>query len=136
MSYYPAAASHYSQHQPVVYAPSHQSHHVPYASTSGYYEQPVVYGPQSGGYHPTPVIVTTSDGHSHRRRRSHHHHHHHHSLTWGERLRRFFGFGNRHYKIKSRNSSWGFLGRSRRRRYTDAVTGREVDRHGREIYTV
>lgn len=57
MSYYPAAASHYSQHQPIVYTPSHQSHHVPYASTSGYYEQPVVYGPQSGGYQPTPVIV-------------------------------------------------------------------------------
>ncbi|KAE9399039.1 hypothetical protein BT96DRAFT_710479 [Gymnopus androsaceus JB14] len=36
----------------------------------------------------------------------------------------------------SRNSSWGFLGRSRSRRYIDARTGSEVDRHGRPVYRV
>ncbi|KAJ3987220.1 hypothetical protein F5890DRAFT_843658 [Lentinula detonsa] len=160
-SYYPTHGSHVSHHhEPVIYTSSHHSHGVPYATSGSqqYYSQPT-YGGENVVYVPTH---SSSHGHSHR---SHHynvapttgyatedgHRHHRRSrhrsrntytdtrhLTFGERIRRFFGFGpkHHHYKHKSRSSSWGFLGRSRRRRYMDARTGAEVDRHGRPVYRV
>ncbi|KAJ3824577.1 hypothetical protein EV361DRAFT_230641 [Lentinula raphanica] len=159
-SYYPSQGSHVSHHhhhQPVVYTSSHHSHGVPYTGSQQYYSQPtyggdnVVYVPthssshghshRSHHYSVAPTTYATEDGHRHHRRSRHRsrpaytdtRH-----LTFGERIRRFFGFGpkHQHYKHKSRNSSWGFLGRSRRRRYMDARTGAEVDRHGRPVYRV
>ncbi|KAF8895958.1 hypothetical protein CPB85DRAFT_1329173 [Mucidula mucida] len=154
--YYPSPGSH-----------SHHGHHgsqvaysqAPYAST-GYPDNGVVYVPTSGrrhhhsssGYTTTvapqvvaPQVITYAlqSSHSGHRSRRHHHsssHHHHssHRLTLGERIARFFGFGNssRHYKYRSRNESWGFLGHGRRRRYRDAYTGQEVDRKGRPVIRV
>ncbi len=89
-----------------------------------------------------PIYALQSSHSGHRSRRHHHssshHHHSSHRLTLGERIARFFGFGNssRHYKYRSRNESWGFLGHGRRRRYRDAYTGQEVDRKGRPVIRV
>jgi len=145
---------------------SHRSHHDSYAQPvmySGSYPQQDPYGhlavPGSGYGH--TVLVPSSSGRSRSRSRSRRRHHYepqivqtggvamlpdrrhrHHSsyrhLTLGERIRRFFGFAPRHpgVKIKSSHSNWGFLGRSRRRRYVDAHTGMEVDKRGRPIYRV
>ncbi|KAF9055177.1 hypothetical protein BDZ89DRAFT_1152971 [Hymenopellis radicata] len=134
----------------------------PYAAT-GYPDNGVVYVPthssgsrhrrhryhSSSGYTTTvapqvvaPQVITVPSSHGHRSRRHHHsssnHHHSSHGLTLGERIARFFGFGHssRHYKYGSRNESWGFLGRGRRRRYRDAYTGQEVDRKGRPVIRV
>ncbi|KAL4268859.1 hypothetical protein AB1N83_002028 [Pleurotus pulmonarius] len=62
-------------------------------------------------------------------------------LSFTDRLRRFFGFAPRSvdgvkYKHQGKYSSWGFLGRSKRRRYVDARTGAEVDKRGRPVYRV
>ncbi|KAJ3937367.1 MAG: hypothetical protein NXY57DRAFT_638609 [Lentinula lateritia] len=162
-SYYPSQGSHVSHHhhEPVIYTSSHHSHGVPYVPSGSqqYHSQPsyggenVVYVPthssshghghRSHHYSTAPVTVyAAEDGHRHRRRSKHRPHATYTTdtrhLTFGERIRRFFGFGPKHrqYKHKSRNSSWGFLGRSRRRRYMDARTGGEVDRHGRPVYRV
>ncbi|KAE9410408.1 hypothetical protein BT96DRAFT_912599 [Gymnopus androsaceus JB14] len=145
---------------------SHHGMPQPYAASGSqqYYNQPayggndvVIVPPSHAGsshghrpHHYTVAPSTTmysnaDDGRRHHRRSRHHRPHHshshstdHHHLSFGERLRRFFGFGPKHrtYRHKSRNSSWGFLGRSRRRRYMDARTGAEVDRHGRPVYRV
>ncbi|KAK0206477.1 hypothetical protein DFS33DRAFT_1272945 [Desarmillaria ectypa] len=158
--YYPTQPSY--QPQPVVYSSSHRSHN--YSPSAAYY--PTTYAGSYGGdnvvYIPshsssrrhrqgtnimpttagTQVItVPSSSRHGHRHHRRHHggshHHSSHHRPTIGERIARFFGFGrSRYYKPKSRNSFWGFLGRSRRRRYVDARTGAEVDKKGRPIYRV
>ncbi|KAK0490950.1 hypothetical protein IW261DRAFT_1556115 [Armillaria novae-zelandiae] len=157
--YYPTQPSY--QPQPVVYTSSHRSHS--YSPSAAYYPttHPGTYGGNNVVYIPshssssrhrhgttimpdtagTQVItVPSSSRHGHRHHRRHHgsSHHHHSSrhLTIGERIARFFGFGRSRYKIKSRNSSWGFLGRSRRRRYVDARTGAEVDKKGRPVYRV
>ncbi|KAJ7129757.1 hypothetical protein C8R44DRAFT_850812 [Mycena epipterygia] len=154
MSYYPSQGS-YAQ-QPV-YSTGHRSHghhhSTPYNGSAAYYEgqqpsyggQNVVYVPGHSSSHrsrrhhgPTVItgaqVVSSSGGRHHRSGRHHHSSHHH--LSLGERIRRFFGFGPKHYRHKSSDSSWGFLGRSRRRKYTDARTGGEVDRHGRPVYRV
>jgi len=71
-----------------------------------------------------------------------HHHHQHHQhpryhLTFGERLRRFFGLAPRGpFKYRHNRGTWGFMGYSRKPRYTDAYTGAEVDRKGRYVYRV
>ncbi|KAJ6539278.1 hypothetical protein B0H19DRAFT_351913 [Mycena capillaripes] len=148
MSYYPTQASYA---QPAVYSTSHRGHGH-HSSNPGYYEQGGSYGGQNVVYVPThssshrsrhhhhgPTVISggtvvTSGGRHHR-----HHggrHHSHHRLSLGDRIRRFFGFGPRHYRHKSSDSSWGFLGRSRRRKYVDARSGAEVDRHGRQVYRV
>ncbi|KAJ6515963.1 hypothetical protein C8R45DRAFT_225252 [Mycena sanguinolenta] len=155
-SYYPTQASYA---QPVVYSTGgHRSHG--HHSSSAYYEQPsshyggqnVVYVPGHSSSHshrsrhnhnPTIVpagatVVTSSGGRHHRHHGRHHrdHGHHHHRLSWADRIRRFFGMDRSRYRHKSSDSSWGFLGRSRRRKYVDARSGAEVDRHGRQIYRV
>ncbi|ESK97639.1 hypothetical protein Moror_17501 [Moniliophthora roreri MCA 2997] len=164
-SYYPTQGTHYSHRSrrshhstPVVYASTHPSHHgVPaVAASQAYYPQTthgggnnVVYVPTHSsssrhGHHtvvPSYVVSSGSRHHgSHHHESSHHHHHHHRRPTLGERIRNFFSFGRRRhqprYKVKSANSSWGFLGRSRRRRYVDMRTGEEVDRRGRRVYNV
>ena len=73
----------------------------------------------------------------------HHHGYHGHyggyyRLSIADRIRRFFGLPlkSSNVKYEPRTSSWGFLGFSRPRRYTDARTGQEVDRRGRPIYRV
>ncbi|KAJ6614312.1 hypothetical protein B0H10DRAFT_2045652 [Mycena sp. CBHHK59/15] len=150
MSYYPSQGS-YAQ---PMYSSSHRGHgyhqspSMPYASGGAYYGEQPSYGGQNVVYvpghssshrsrHHAPQVVTgtvlTGSG-------RHHHGRHHHSsnrhLSFGERIRRFFGFGRKRYHHKSSDSSWGFLGRSRRRRYVDARSGAEVDRHGRQVYRV
>ncbi|KAJ7179926.1 hypothetical protein C8R43DRAFT_971209 [Mycena crocata] len=150
MSYYPTQASYA---QPVYSSSGHRSHgyhhSTPHAGSAGYYEQPGSYGGQN-------VVYVPGHSSSHRSRHHHgptvvagtqvvtssgHHHHHgrhrsHHRLSLADRIRRFFGFGGRHYRHKSSDSSWGFLGRSKRRKYVDARSGAEVDRHGRQVYRV
>ncbi|KAJ7667953.1 hypothetical protein DFH06DRAFT_1126628 [Mycena polygramma] len=144
MSYYPAQQS-YAQ---PAYSTGHRGHGY-HSSSAGYYEQPASYGGQNvvyvpghssthrsrhHGHHHQPTVVTgtvvTSSGRHHR------HHGSHRRLTLGERIRRFFGFGPKRYRHKSSDSSWGFLGRSHRRKYVDARSGAEVDRHGRQVYRV
>ncbi|KAF8231859.1 hypothetical protein L208DRAFT_1423363 [Tricholoma matsutake] len=157
-TYYPSQGSHYSHHAPpVVYTSSSHGH-----SSHGhgdYYPQPpnpgVIYS-----YAPSHSSRRSSSRHRH-----HHHHHRqpprvvttapvmmqpstHHSsyhhgghpyydVSFGERVRRFFGLAPRGpFKYKSNKGSWGFLGWSRRPRYADAATGVEVDRKGRPIYRV
>jgi len=53
-----------------------------------------------------------------------------------DRIRWFVGCAPRGVRLKSDRGSWGFMGYSHRQRYLDAVTGMEVDRHGRPIYRV
>ncbi|KAJ7507730.1 hypothetical protein B0H11DRAFT_1968360 [Mycena galericulata] len=157
MSYYPSQGS-YAQPG---YSTGHRSHgyNHGYNQSAPYsgYEQPGSYGGQPGSYGGQNVVYVPGHSSSHR---SHHHHgptvisgtqvvsssgRHHHGrhhrsshrhLSLGERIRRFFGFGHKRYRHKSNNSSWGFLGRSRRPKYVDARSGAEVDRHGRQIYRV
>ncbi|KAJ7498988.1 hypothetical protein FB451DRAFT_1203807 [Mycena latifolia] len=144
MSYYPAQSS-YVQHG---YSDGHRSHGYHHSAPSAaYYEQPASYGGQNVVYVPghssshrsrhhhgptvvAGTVVTSSGRHHGRSHRSHRH------LSLGDRIRRFFGFGHKHYRHKSSDSSWGFLGRSRRRKYVDARSGAEVDRHGRQVYRV
>ncbi|KAJ7068203.1 hypothetical protein C8F01DRAFT_1117279 [Mycena amicta] len=135
MSYYPAQGSYAA---PVAYTTSHRSH----GYHQSQYEQPnVVYTTPTytsthrsrHHRHHQPTVVTGTVVSSGRHHRSHGHHHGH--LSLGERIRRFFGFRPRHHRHKS-SSSWGFLGRSRPRRYVDARTGGEVDRKGRPVYRV
>ncbi|KAG5641400.1 hypothetical protein DXG03_005336 [Asterophora parasitica] len=58
-------------------------------------------------------------------------------VSFGERIRRFFGLAPRGpFKYRNNKGMWGFLGYSRRQRYSDARTGAEVDRQGRPIYRV
>ncbi|KIK06769.1 hypothetical protein K443DRAFT_674054 [Laccaria amethystina LaAM-08-1] len=113
------------------------------ASTEYYQPGGVMYVPSSGSrrHHrhyddrvpqvasvAAPVILQPS---------SHGGHHYHHHYSFGERLRRFFGLAPRSgVRYKSDRSGWGFLGYSRRQRYTDARTGAEVDRQGRPVYRV
>ncbi|KAJ7228730.1 hypothetical protein GGX14DRAFT_538838 [Mycena pura] len=150
MSYYPPQHSYAQTPYP---STSHHGHGHGYQPSNGYYEQPASYGGQNvvyvpthssshrsrrhrHGHEPTVIsgtVVTSSGG---RHRHHGHHGHGHRRPTIGERIRRFFGFGSRHYRYKSGESSWGFLGRSRRRKYVDARTGAEVDRHGRQVYRV
>ncbi|KAJ7179186.1 hypothetical protein C8R46DRAFT_1187589 [Mycena filopes] len=147
MSYYPTQNSYA---QPVYSSGGHRSHHGHgyHQSGGGYYEQQPSYGggnvvvvpthSSSRRHHHGPTVVsgttvvTSSGRHGHHR---HGRHGSHHRPSLGERIRRFFGFG-RHYRHKSSDSSWGFLGRSRRRKYVDARSGAEVDRHGRQVYRV
>ncbi|KAJ7095318.1 hypothetical protein B0H15DRAFT_829008 [Mycena belliarum] len=150
MSYYPAQSSYV---QPHVYSEGHRSrgyHHS--APSAAYYEQPTSYGGQNVVYvpghssshrsrhhHHGPTVVSGTVVQSGSGRHHHSHgrsHHSHRRPTLGERIRRFFGFGRKHYRHKSSDSSWGFLGRSRRRKYVDARSGAEVDRNGRQIYRV
>ncbi|KAF7332182.1 hypothetical protein MKEN_00099200 [Mycena kentingensis (nom. inval.)] len=134
MSYYPAAQSYaappvaysgYPQEPAVVYAtPTHTSHRSR-RHRHHHHSEPMVVG------------AVLSSGHHHHSRHGRHHSYgvgYHGHLTFGERVRRFFGFGPRAYRHKSSDSSWGFLGRSRRRKYVDAHTGAEVDRKGRPVY--
>jgi len=164
-SYYvPSQGSHRSHHDsyapPVMYSGSHGGYpHDAYSSGYGgqYLGAPSV---PTSGYGQAVYVPSSHRSRSRSRsRRRHHHepqivqaggvamlpdrrHRHHHSsyrhLTLGERIRRFFGFAPRHsgVKIQGSHSSWGFLGRSRRRRYVDAHTGMEVDKRGRPIYRV
>jgi hypothetical protein len=153
-SYYvPSQGSHRSHHdayapQPVMYSNSHGYPHDGYGGSQ-------YLGVPGSGYG-QPIYVPSSDrsrSRSRSRRRHHHEpqiihngvamlpdrrHHSYRRLTIGERIRRFFGFAPRHpgVKIQGSHSSWGFLGRSRRRRYVDAHTGMEVDKRGRPIYRV
>ncbi|KAL1681594.1 hypothetical protein EV122DRAFT_260528 [Schizophyllum commune] len=148
-----------AQTQPtVVYTPSsHRSHSRRHGRRHSsrhhrHHSEPVVMNVPTGGVSPT--IITTG---SHRSRRSHSRHGRHHSNiqviqpqaqyggtqqyyrkdSFGERLKRFFGFGHPPgVKHESKNSSWGFLGHSKRRRYIDLNTGMEVDRRGRPIMRV
>ncbi|KAK7061662.1 hypothetical protein R3P38DRAFT_668423 [Favolaschia claudopus] len=150
-SYYNAQPSYA---QPVYSTGGHRSHHG-YNGYSGY-EQPSNYGGQnvvyvpghSSSHHsrhhhhhgPTVIegttVVTSSGGRHHGHHGRHHSSGHHHGrLSWADRIRRFFGM-DRRYRHKSNTSSWGFLGRSRRRKYVDARSGAEVDRHGRQVYRV
>ncbi|KAJ7744509.1 hypothetical protein DFH07DRAFT_25522 [Mycena maculata] len=141
MSYYPSQGS-YAHAQP--YSTGHRSHGYHQSQPYSNYEQPGSYGGQNVVYVPghssshrsrhNPTVITstqTTSGRHHGR-----HHRSHRRLTLGERIRRFFGFGRKHYRHKSSDSSWGFLGRSRRRKYVDARSGAEVDRHGRQVYRV
>ncbi|TRM68048.1 hypothetical protein BD626DRAFT_564917 [Schizophyllum amplum] len=136
-----------AQTQPsVIYTPSsHRSHrHGKRHSSSGrhhrHHSEPVVMSVPTVA----PTMITSG---SHRSRRSHSHgHRRHHSQphyqyvrkdTFGEKLKRFFGFGTAPgVKHESKNSSWGFLGHSKRRRYIDLNTGMEVDRRGRPIMRI
>ncbi|KAJ6599132.1 hypothetical protein DFH09DRAFT_1271761 [Mycena vulgaris] len=152
MSYYPAQGSYAQQGYSEGHRGHGHHHSAPYSGSAAYYEQPASYGGQNVVYVP---------GHSSSHRSRHHHgptivagtqvvsssgrHHHgghghghrsHRRLSLGDRIRRFFGFGRKHYRHKSSDSSWGFLGRSRRRTYVDARSGAEVDRHGRQVYRV
>ncbi|KAJ7700018.1 hypothetical protein B0H17DRAFT_1048253 [Mycena rosella] len=145
-NYYPAQNS-YVQHG---YSEGHRSHgYHQSAPSAAYYEQPSSYGGQNVVYvpghssshrsrhHHGPTVISgtqvvSSSGRHHGRS----HHRSHHRPTLGERIRRFFGFGHRRVRHKSSDSSWGFLGRSRRRKYVDTRSGAEVDRHGRQIYRV
>ncbi|TFK43604.1 hypothetical protein BDQ12DRAFT_675256 [Crucibulum laeve] len=158
-AYYPSQGS-YSHHgQPVVYTSSSHHHQPAYAGGSEYYAQPaggVVYVPthgSSGSHHRSrhhshshghgiPQVVTSmgapvvmqpsSHGGRHYSDGGHRHH-----LSFGERLRRFFGLAPRSgYRYKSNRGTWGFLGYSKKPRYVDATTGGEVDRRGRPIYRV
>ncbi|THV08631.1 hypothetical protein K435DRAFT_18213 [Dendrothele bispora CBS 962.96] len=164
MSYYPSAYSHHSHaqshhsHNPIMFGGGHTHSHVSHPANNEFYPQPayggdnVVYVPSHRSHrsHHTSTVVPSSGGtviyagsgrHRHRSHRSHGHHSGHRSsrgISFFERIRRFFGMRprSRHYKTKGSNSSWGFLGRSKRSRYVDARTGGEVDRKGRPIYRV
>ncbi|KAL1741264.1 hypothetical protein HDZ31DRAFT_67100 [Schizophyllum fasciatum] len=142
------------QTQPtVVYTPSsHRSHRHGRRHSSRHHRhhsEPVVMNVPTATM--TPTVITTG---SRRSRRSHSHGRHgrHHSSniqviqpqygtqqyyrkdSFSERLKRFFGFGHPPgVKHESKNSSWGFLGHSKRRKYIDLNTGMEVDRRGRPI---
>lgn len=133
-SYYPSQAS-YSHHghghhhhgQPMVYSSSQGYGGQPMVSSTEYYQPGGVMIPQVASV-AAPVILQPS---------SHGGHHYHHHYSFGDRLRRFFGLAPRTgVRYKSDRSSWGFLGYSRRQRYTDARTGAEVDRQGRPVYRV
>ncbi|KAF5387762.1 hypothetical protein D9615_000348 [Tricholomella constricta] len=155
-AYYPSQGSQYvPAAQPVVYTTSSHGHGyqpAQYASSSAYYGQPA-----NGN-----VLVVPTQGSHH----SHHSHHgyahspqiitaagapvvmqpsysggyaggHHYRLSFGERIRRFFGLAPRGpFKYRNNKGTWGFMGYSRRQRYSDARTGAEVDRKGRPIYRV
>ncbi|KAH0587499.1 hypothetical protein J132_08518 [Termitomyces sp. J132] len=141
--------------QPVVYAAAN-GYNAGYAPTAGaYLGQPEALGVPYQGSH-----------HTHRSRHSHRSHHHSHGqpviapvaapvvlqpghagygvyapdyyrLSFVERLRRFFGLAPRGpFKYRNNKGTWGFMGYSRRQRYSDARTGAEVDRKGRPIYRV
>ncbi|KAH8830805.1 hypothetical protein DL96DRAFT_975652 [Flagelloscypha sp. PMI_526] len=88
--------------------------------------------------HGTPTVITTGGGGQVVVDGRHHRSHSRHGgrFTFGQRIAHIFGFGRRGYKKEKRTQSWGFLGRSRRRRYRDAATGAEVDRKGRPVYRV
>jgi len=161
-TYYPTQASQYGVPQPVVYTTSSHGHGyqpTQYASSGAYYGQPVQDGgvlvvPTHGSHHshhshhshrhhspqviaaaPAPVVMqpSYSGGYS----GGHHHGGHHYYLSFGERLRRFFGLAPRGpFKYRNHKGTWGFMGFSRRQRYSDARTGAEVDRKGRPIYRV
>ncbi|TFK75982.1 hypothetical protein BDN72DRAFT_831420 [Pluteus cervinus] len=75
-----------------------------------------------------PMVTASSSGSRH----GHHHHHHSHKPSLGQRIRHFFGLAPQ-AKYHSRNSSWGFMGRSKRPRYYDTRTGKEVDERGRPV---
>lgn len=147
-AYYPSQGS-YSHHghhhhgQPVVYSTS-QGYGQPMVGSTEYYQPGgVMYAPSSSSrrhhrHHndrmpqvasvAAPVILQPS---------SHGGHHYHNHYSFGERLRRFFGLAPKTgVRYKSDRGSWGFLGYSRRQRYTDARTGAEVDRQGRPVYRV
>nr|GAT54073.1 predicted protein [Mycena chlorophos] len=134
----------------MAYTTSHRSHGHGYHGSSQYEQPPVVVAPTYSSthrsrhhrHHHNPTVVTgtvVSSGHHRSRHHGGHHGSHYdgygYHLTLGERIRRFFGFRARQHRHKS-SSSWGFLGRSRPRRYVDARTGAEVDRKGRPIYHV
>ncbi|KAF8076310.1 hypothetical protein FPV67DRAFT_410466 [Lyophyllum atratum] len=157
MSYYPAQGSQYGVQQPVVYTTSSHGHGyqpTQYASTSGYYGQP-----QDGGVLVVPTHGSHHSHHSHHGHRRHSPHMvaavpapmmmqpsysggyngsgHHYHLSFGERMRRFFGLAPRGpFKYRNNKGTWGFMGYSRRQRYSDARTGAEVDRKGRPVYRV
>lgn len=130
-AYYPSQGS-YSHHghhhhgQPVVYSTS-QGYGQPMVGSTEYYQPGGVIMPQVASV-AAPVILQPS---------SHGGHHYHNHYSFGERLRRFFGLAPKTgVRYKSDRGSWGFLGYSRRQRYTDARTGAEVDRQGRPVYRV
>ncbi|RDB22872.1 hypothetical protein Hypma_010279 [Hypsizygus marmoreus] len=162
-AYYPTQASTvYPAAQPVVYTGSQAYQPTAYAPSGAYYGQPygqpVMTGGMMGGMNGGVVYVPSSHGHSH-----HSHHGHgtqviaagaapvvmqpgagyygggqpYYHVSFGERLRRFFGLAPRGpFKYKHNKGTWGFMGFSRRQRYSDARTGLEVDRKGRPIYRV
>ncbi|KAG6813479.1 hypothetical protein H0H92_010504 [Tricholoma furcatifolium] len=164
MSYYPPDGSAYPVHQqPVVYTSSNAGYNAGYAP-GAYLGQPeappVVIVPSQGSHHSHRSRSRSHHGH-------HHHHSSSHAptvmaapapvvmqqpvypggytgygqpyyeLSFGERMRRFFGLAPRGpFKYRTNYGTWGFMGYSKRQRYSDARTGAEVDRKGRPIYRV
>jgi len=146
--YYPSHAGSHRSHSRHDYGHSHGSSHG-YEHTGGGHH---LYVPSHSGSHyghhersrsrsrhrdhePSHAVIATVPSSHH----GGHHHHNHHHMSLGRRFKRFFGFDHAypsHVKHQGKNSSWGFLGFSRRRRYVDAYTGGEVDKRGRPVYRV
>ncbi|KZP32887.1 hypothetical protein FIBSPDRAFT_848153 [Athelia psychrophila] len=160
-SYYvpsPHGSHHGHQAVPVMYTPSQQSQYLspqqPYYQDVGHSGGMPYIASHSGSHrsrnsHQQPHYSSShrshsrhGGGHSHGHSsgsRSHGRHHSGRQLTFGERVKRFFGFGRSHHHSRKSHQSkgWSFFGgRSSRDRFMDTRTGMEVDRHGRPVYKV
>ncbi|KAF5322413.1 hypothetical protein D9619_000426 [Psilocybe cf. subviscida] len=128
--YYPSHAG-YASTQPVAYG-----HGQPYGMSQGYAPsggvmmQPHMVQPQMVQSVGVPVTapVMMQPGYNGYGRPYY---------TWGQRFRRFFGLAPANgVRYKRDHTTWGFMGYSRRQRYTDPRTGGEVDRKGRPVYRI